>query len=649
MQRSLRQALRTISFLALMLAAIGCDSSESDYLLNPPIADSAEVRVVNLVSQEKISLSLGGVDLASSIGFGSVSSRRPLFFTSPVPLILTSSFSTDTIENQRVIGGIEERILTTYVVSRRGDSMVTLPLVVGENELTLLQDADQARIFLYNGTSNESVSMTEGCSSGAVLFGETGPGALAGTVDLRSGVHSLFLLDGNVQPLTSVRITLTPGEVTALLVVEGDGGIPEVRQIDLRPGSMEPGQLLTTEAETRSTTTLRIVNAIDEGAVAVETSLSNEEIVSGLSPRGVSSPVEFTACGGGTGDSLRVIESGGDTSMIPFTGTIGVTQTLLLYKVNGVTSSLLLEDLGNATAESVRIRGLNLLSSDTTYSIVVGAGAPGSLSSGALLLPGLRGGLVSAEKIVAPGLYPLALEFSSSGAFRTGGLHRFEPGSYIMIATRSAGSPELLILDASADSPGLVDLDSPGVRSLIYSANLGDPVPVSLSTSFGTLSIPEIAYSYVYPTVLPSESIDVTAGSASTTVSVGPDGLLIGYLGESGSGEIFTAPRNAAPAPSGRANLRFMNGVPGSGSLHVRLDGTEGEPLATLSYKELSDVRESDARRYSFAVTPEGQNDELARITGVQLSQLRNYLLVITPAQQDNVPPIDYSLLLIQE
>ncbi len=636
--------------LLLFLLLIGCDSSENDSLLNPPLPDSAEVRILNLIASSPVTATLGGSELAASVPYRGISSRRTFYFNQLVPLVLSSSVSTDTLVNQRIISGLEERVLTTYVVTQSGDSTKAVQLVVGEDEVKLLESSEEGRFYFFNGTTDLSIGMNEGCSNGPALFGSIAPGLLAGSRDFGAGARSLYLIDPESGTLLStVRLDLQPGEVIALIALPGSGGTIEIASLDLTPGSSEPANLEATDPETRTTTSLRVVNGMDGGSFDVELAESDEPVVTGLASRQVSDAVEITPCGSAAGDSLRVIEATGDTVLIPFTGTIGTLQTLLLYKIGGEISSISLEEGVGQVGDSVHIKGLNLISSDTTYSIVVGAGAPGDLSRGSLLLPRIAGGKISAEKMIAPGLYPLALEFSRSGEFQSGGLHSFSPGSYVLIATLVNGLPKLLILDASASSTGLVELDAPGTRSIFFSAKMDDPVTIDITTSLGRLSIPSVAFTYVFPTVLPLEQIALEASGTQSNVDVGPDGIVVGWIGEAASGEFYSTPRNGGPAPSGKANLRFLNAAPGSTTLHVRVDGTEGEAIATIPYRMISDQRSSDARRYSFVVTPEGQNDELARITGVQLSELRNYLLVITPAEQDNKAPVDYGILLIQE
>ncbi len=632
-----------------LLLLTGCDTSESDSLLNPPTPDSTQTRVLNMLGEDGLNVSLGGVKVAAELADRSFSNLTSVSFNTTVPLVLSSPSYADTIQNVSVSTTFGDDLLTTWIGAPSGDSVTAFQLVSRESEVEGLVNSSSSRLYFYNGSGVESLSILEGCSNGSALFSGARSNSLINrTAEIFSGTTTLFAKDdGNDAVVQSGQIELQAGDILCIVAVDDGLGGVTLQSFSLRPNS--PGELTEIAPEVRTTTDLRIINGIDGETIDVHLQGSDETIVTGLAPLGVSDNLSITACQGQSGDTLLVVESTGDTSNVPFTGEIGGAQTMVLYRDNLQLGSIVLSEVEPGGEGEVSLRAANLFSTDTLFSIIAGAGAPGDRSRGSLLFPRLAGRSLSNPIEISAGLYPLALEFASSGEFISGGLQELRAGSYTILILRTEDAPRLLLLNESVDPVTVRPLQLSAVKSVLYSANNGDAVTISFETSLGTMTIPEIAYSYVYPTFLPIESVRISGPFAPENVQVEEDGVLVGWTGTGDEGRLATSARSRANPVSGETTLRVHHAAPSQGPVDFRQESTEGTILASVNYLELSESAPLDARRFSFIVTPADRNDELARITGVQLSDRRNYLMVVAPAGENSTTGRDLSIILIQE
>ena len=225
-----------------------------------------------------------------------------------------------------------------------------------------------------------------------------------------------------------------------------------------------------------------------------------------------------------------------------------------------------------------------------------------------------------------------------------------EPGAYTFMVLSTDEGPSLRILSETGGSGSLEELDVAGRRSILFSGNPGSPVEFRIGTSIGELVATGIAHSYVFPTVIPEETVSVSAGGRSSSIAIGTAGSIIGWAGRSDEdGELISFDRLDVRPNSGEAILRFLNAVPGSDPLSIRSDSSKGPVVTTISWPTPSEPITQEARRLTYVITPEGTNDELARVTGVQLSGERSYVLLVVPSGASSTTGREYSTIFLQE
>lgn len=634
--------------IGLMLGA--CDMTESDGLLNPTLSDSTQVRVLNLTGETISSVSIGGIEIGTAIPPQEITSGTTVWFPGRVNMVITTSVGRDTIREQQLATASDDPLLTTFAIVPSGDSSRVIQLISSLSETENLKASGDARVYFINGVEGRTVYLREGCRSGEVLFSPTLGANLAGARDRTAGEYSLYLFE-ELDELASARMSVADGDITGLVATpDGTGGV-RLSSFDLTVGSGGSAATLAPLApEERTTGSVTLINALQNDRIDVEMIGTGESIVTDLPPGTVSGTTTVAVCQTADGDTIRIRTDGGDTALVPFRGIVGETSRLIVYEDGTGIGTIALEPWDGPTDNRVRVRAVNLASTDTAFSLVIGAGAPGSLSRGELLFSTLPGGRLSRFQTIDAGLYPLALEYSTSGFFVDGGLQHLESGIYTILVLATENGPEVRILAEQEGSLTMEDFDLRGTRSILFSGNPGSPVDFRIETSIGNLVVDSVAYSYVYPTVIPDENVTVSAGGESRVVDIGVAGSIFGWTGRAGqNGEIISFDRLDSRPDPGQAILRFLNAVPGSSPFSIRSDSSKGPVIATVSWPTPSEPIRQDARRFTFIVTPEGTNDELARVTAVQLSQERSYILLVVPAGATSTSGREYATMFIQE
>lgn len=617
--------------LFVTLVISGCDMSESEGLLNPTLADSTMVRVLNLTDEPLNSVRLGTDELAAAVPVATASAARAVWSIERTTLTITAPSSIDTVRNVRLATSVDDPLLVTWIVYPSADSNRALQIAAGRAEQGLLEASDDARIYFFNGVEGRALVLRQGCRNGPVAFAETAGAGLGGSRDFSAGEFSFYLFDSTAE-LASARLRVAPGEILGLVAMRENSGGVAIRAIDLRAGS--GGSATTLEPlppENRSTGQVTIINALTAGSLDVSMLGTGETIVEGLGAGQTAPPATLQVCRSPEGDTLLVVRDGADTARLPYAASVGESTRVVVYDDG---SGIRTIDLGSGLPSNgrVNLRAVNLATRDTVLSLVVGAGAPGTMSRGSLLFPSLRAGAVTSYRELDPGLYPLSIEYSSSGFFVDGGLQQLDPGAYTLLIVDGAEGPVIRMLVDGAN-PRLSSLAMPAERSILFSGHPGSPVTFSITTDAGRLTVPEVAYSYVYPTVLPPGPVTVEIGGLSQSRSIGDAGTILGWTGREGeAGDIVTIDRLGFTPGSGEALIRFLNAARGSGSLAIREESDTGSTVATTDYLVPSDEIVRDARRFTFVVTPNERNDELTRVSAVQLSQGRAYVLVVVPS-----------------
>lgn len=646
-------AVITLFIAAASLIVTGCDASEDQDLLNPPLPDSTLVRVVNLTDESDLDLSFGSAAVVTDLAARTTSSYRPFFSLVPFTLTIRGGGIVDTLPNQSLAQGADSRAYATYVVVRGGEAHQLMTLLTSEDESTDLADVDMARLYFINGDVDADLSMRRGCRSGTLLF-DGFPGApLVGSTDLAAGSYSLFLNDDlTAEELTSAQVTLEPGGIYALLSFE-ENGTTTLSMLRIDPSDQTTGGLTPVPTQTSTTARLRVLNALETESIDVGLLGGTTPIAADLPSSTLSPGVDVDICLSSAGDTLVIVDESGDTALSPLRSDVGSESTIVVYDVEGEIRSLLLSPQAPPSdANTFAVRSVNLSDVSGRISIVAGAGAPGDLSTGRAIQSGIDRGTVSSTSFLPSGLYPISAEQSNSSELIDGALHRFGEGRYTIFVTSSGDASRIVMMDDDRADEGLLPLDLPGRRALFFSMVPDRLVDFTISTSAGSYRIPAVAYSYVYSTIVPNETIDVAAdgiGSESVSVAATDRGWTIGVTGTSGSYDLMTMTHPTSAPPSGKALVRFLNAVPGTGTLDIRLDKFDGPVEASASYGVPTGPLEKDARRFTFSVTNGGTNDEVARISGVVLTSRRGYMLVIGPPGPTSTSGLDYGTLWMQE
>ena len=644
-----KNVLRLFSLLAIVAGIFGCDMSENDSLLNPPLPDSVQVRVVNL-TEGNIDLSINDREAVQDLLPRTSSSFSPFFNRDIFPITISGSGIIDTIQDGRFPSSASILYHYTYFVAGTNDTRRLITLSTSTTERQDLEEQKIGRLYFINSIPERSFLIRTGCRSGAQIFPTVvGPG-FGTSQDFSEGDHSLYVFESDTAvEATTARITVARGDVIALVLAE-ENGVVKLYSIPLFLPTSSGGPLQQTIPETRNNASVRILNGLHESISSAEVLGQTTLIGQNISPLALSQPTTVDICTDAGGDTLVVITQSGDTSRTPLQVSVGGEVTAIIFEdVNGgVRLTTLNRPTGSTDAGTFLVRGVNL-TTITAVAASAGAGSPSGVTAGFRLFSSPDVGSVTPFRELPTGLYPLTLEQTSSGQFYSGGLYRFDDGFYTLIAIEDNGQQTLYVLNESSGSTTLEPLQADGRSLKFFSMVPNELITFEGSTSLGTIRIEGVAYSYVYPGILPSEQVSISAsGVTPITLDLSTSGYTVGVTGESNRELVaFTLPSEVIP--SGKAGIRFLNAVPGEGELEIHSESAAGQSIGSSSFGTPSATVLRDARRQTFSVTVAGTNQEVAKITGVELSSERHYLLIVGPKGATSSSLYKYGTLWMQE
>ena len=650
----IKQVLRNVIFLqalvTLFLLGIGCDTSEDDLLLNPVIPDSIQVRVINLLSTTSIDVQLDGINAAEDLGILHTTSFSPFLTRELFSIVLTGSEITDTISNLQFPLSARNTYHYNYFVAGTDSARQLFTLVSSSFDRSELQEDRNGRVYFINAIPNKSYLLKQGCRSGLTLFDSTLGPTISAARDLLEGEYSFYLFEGtSPSESASARIDISSGASVVLIAAE-QNGTPKLFALSLYDPSPSAGPLVETTPEVRQSAAIRILNALENSSISAELIESSAIVAQSVLPLNLSASSEIEICSNSGGDTLLVITEEGDSSRVPLQVDVGGEVTAIVYSDEGGTTDVttLKRPGGSLKDGTMQVRGLNL-TSNSDVAIVAGAGGPPEVEAGTPIFVSPAIGAVSAYRELPVGLYPLSLEQTTSGVFYAGGLHHFNQSFFTLIALEQNGEQSMYVLDELTGSDILSPLLVSGNRVNFFSMSPVESTTFSSTTSIGTIDVSDVAYSYVYPSILPREQVTLAAtGAPSVTADFLASGYTVGVTGETNR-EIFAFPLPTTIPSPGMAGVRFLNAAPGAGTLDIRADSSTGNVEVSAEYGVPTSTLIKDARRQTFSITIGGTNEEVAILSGIELSQSRNYLLIIGPKGPTSSSDAEYGTLWMQE
>lgn len=634
--------------LFLLLSILGCDTSENPNLLNPPLPDSAQVRAVNLIQNTPVSVSLSDQSVTSDLNPFSVSEFAPFFFREPFPLFITGNSDTDTIQNVdlNLVSGITT-MQTLFIVGTQENKSLIRLLTSNANQSDL-ERTSSGQIYFINSISGSDLTVKRGCRSGSVLFTSlNGPKVSFET--LGAGEYSLYLFEGDsASESASAHITLESGQALYLIAADMGTG-PGLYVLDA--ATSVTGPIQSAQPETNVDAQLEVLNALDNLAISVSFHNVPTPIVQGLNSRSISQPSVVEVCREPIGDTLVIEPEGLDSMLVPMNVSVS-SKTLAVVYSNGSSIRLLSLDrsFGEVT-DKVHMRGVNLSANSLNAAIVIGAGAPTGVPTDFRPFGSMKVGQSSSYTELPEGTYPLTLQQSSTGKFFDGGLQNFAPGYYTLLILEQDGQPLLYVVRDDVQGSTPQRLESSGRTALFFSMIPGTLASFQATSGSLMLNVDSVAYSYVFPTVLPAGQATIDApGIGNVSINLASTGYVIGATGTQGNSRLIAFQAPDVDLASNEAGIRFLNAVPDAGDLDVHIVEAQTGPVeTTLSFGEPSASLVREARRYSFSITQAGTDEEVARIEGVELSGARNYMLVIGPKGVTSPSNLKYGTLWMQE
>lgn len=644
--------LHTLALLALLaggLTAGGCDASEDPNLLNPPLPDSTHVRVVNLIRNEPVSLTLSTIPAARGLASFQVSSFSQFFFQEYFPIYIESFGKIDTLRDQQLGLSVENTIHVTYFVAGTDSGRSLIPFSTSSGAETDLKAAGHGRLYLVNGVPGQKLFIKRGCRAGDTLYANVNPLSSGGVRDLPVGEYALYLFkEGGTIEEASAHVTIDAGEVTYLIAADDGSGM---KLYELDASAAHTGLLMEVPPETRTTADVEILNALDGGSLDARLLGIPNPVATALQPRAVSPPVSITACTDSNGDTLEVTVDGTDIATFPIRVGVGSRTLAAVYATNAGTRMLTLDRTTPAPkSDTAYVRGVNLSRTASSAAVILGAGAPQGVATDFRPFGTLKTGDRSNYVPLPAGLYPLSLQHTSTGAFLDGGLQNLATGFYTLLIVEENGAAAIYFLRDDVPGASPQRLESLGRRALFFSLASGTVARFDASTSIGTVVIDTVPYSYVFQTIMPTEPVTITSpGIGQSRVDFTAEGYTIGATGTPGNYDLVSFPLPASLPRQSEAGVRFLNAVPGAGPFNIEI-GSQETPLVTnLTFGTPSNTTIHEPRRYSFTITLPADNDTVASIQSVQLSGGRNYLLVIGPKGATSGADSRYGTLWMQE
>jgi hypothetical protein len=613
----------------LALVAGACDTTEDPRLLNPPAPDSTLLRVVNLSDGPPIYVSVGAVQVATNVGPMQASAYKPVYFAQRVNIFVTRGDRTDTLTDQ----ALQQGVRVTLFVAARGDRSTILVRQAGTIELQdMIREGLASATFINALPDSTSVTLRSGCQSGPPFMRDVPFGATSNYRDVPVDL-SLYLFSGaETSPRTSARLPLQAGTITWLVAARIDG-------VD-RLYAIGPSDAMLRELpqEERSEATVQVLNGLTDGA-SISASLGADQIASGLGALRLSSAKTVEACRTATGDSLSVTTAGGEI-LVPLRMDVGSRALAVVYGSESAPHALSLRlDPPPGVPTSAFVRLVNVAANASGARLQIGAGAPDSLAL-ASTFPALPIGGVSGYVALTPGTYPLLLIESGTGRHLAGGLEQLGAGYHTILIVDNGASTDLLVLDHDASSSTLGGLDEPGSRARLFNMMTDG----SGSFTIGPISIRDLAYSYTATTVIPRTIATISSNLGDIAIDHSTGSLIVGLTGSGTTRRAISFASPAGSPSSERAAIRILNAVPEAPELSVEFDET-----VLARYAEPTETVERNAGRFSFTIRAPGDTTVLSRITGVELSGGRRYLLVIGPNRPSENMTEKYRALLVQE
>jgi len=583
---------------------------------------------------------LGGFPVAAHLASLSIGDVTPVFSLEQVVFAVTRhpQERTDSVPGQILARGSR----MTYFVLRRGDtgtSVVSLPL--GRQDLTDLATRGASVVTFINAIDDTSyVGLRLGCQTGDTLADGIG---YARTTSIESTLleRSLFVVaSGDSVPLATARLSTPVGTLT-YLVATREGGVVKLYAI-LADGSTA-GRLPEAPPEDRSTATVSVLNANEDGATISAAIDGGTTIASGLGPLAVSSKTVVAACLRPSGDRIVVTTPTGDTTSTSLRLTVGSDAMIAVFdRISSIRAIVLSRLFPAPSTGFVHVRCVNLSTVTGSASVAIGAGSPDTVTVESRPFGTLAVGRQSPYVKFKDGTYPFMLERSSNGGFLYGGVQLFSGGYYTLAIVDRAGEPRLMILRDDDPTPTLTDLSASGVRVTLLNA-----VPdADVSFTVGSLAVPPIAFSYVSRTVatLAVSSITSSVGSTSFDPTHGAHTAIAARA--SGSNQLFAFPVWNVDPVGGRAQVRAFSVVGEPVEVH---DGTvTGALIASPQGTVPTTPVDLDARRYSFVVS-RADGTIVAETQGISIVEGRRYLMVICPKREASTALLPYTVLWLQE
>ena len=634
MHSSGRFWLASVFVLFLAFALGGCDSSEDPALLNPTPPDSARVRVVNLIPDEQISVLVAGIPVATSLPSLGISGSRSFPKTDQVAVLVRRS-RFDTLKGQNLANGSR---ITYFVVGGR-DTTIIIPQSTSAFTEEDLQTRRVARLVFINALPDSAAHIVRiGCQGGDTLFAQS---TLGGNQyrEMDPVDASLYLAPASGgDPIATARVTLGSGGIY-YLVAARVGGQPGLFLISPTSTTLAPAP-----AETRADAAVQVLNALPSGVV--NASLGSQQIATGLQPLALAPVVDVNACGSNGGDTLQVTPAFGAPFSTMSRFSVGSRSTIVVYGTpDGVRTVTLRRDNPAGVAGKVYLRAINLVPTLPSASIEAGAGAPDSVQPEKRLFGLVSLGAVTGYQELPAGGYPLIVKDAASGSFLGGGVGTLAPGFYTLFIVINGESVSLMVSRDDTPTTTLADFGQRGAQVRLF--NMMPDADAQFSA--GGLSLPPLAYSYVRSTLFPAGLTTVTSNAGDVTIDLSSASYTIGATGSGGSHSLVAIPALGTLPATGRASVRFLNVVPGSGEMVIHTEGNKGAELARTSFGTPSAPIELDERKYAFAATSTSDTLTLAQANGLELTEGRHYLFIIGLKRPDQGEWPKYEVLWMQE
>ncbi len=626
-------------FLALLvIVAVGCDSEENPFLLNPPLPDSARVRVVNLLPSESVDVTVAGRSIAAGLATRQVSEFRNFLFVDRVPLMIRHGATVDTTEGQSLTAGAQ----ITYVLLNGPTRPLVVPLQTGKVETQDLAARNVGRVVLLNATDDStSLILKIGCQSGDTLIRQVPYGAIS-SAEVGPTELSLYLFTSRDSLLAaSTHIEVAHGGVV-YLIAHIENGRPVLDRLDataITPG----GPLPVAPPETENTATVEVLNAVGDGSSVSATLGADQKIATDLPSLRISPATTIQACVDPKGDSLAIV-TGSGTFQVPISFSVRSQVLVVVYNKGTQTGAIRLSR-NNGAADSVRIRVVDVSNRGTNVTVSLGAGAPGAWGRGGRPFQVMNTGDTTSYVAFGEGTFPVIVRAEGGLSSVLSGVQSLTNGYYTLFIVDQGGSPTLMLLRDDQPGSALQPLAQPASTVLFFNM-MPD---AAAQFTIGSLRIPDLAYSYVLSTALPQAMTTISSNAGNATADLTLGNYTVGATGTGGDRAVIAIPGPTVPITAGRASVRFLNAVKGSGELHVHIDTILSTPRAITTFGLPSQSQELDERKYSFRVTGADNGAELARIDGVEVTAGRYYLLVIGPKDPQSTNKLSYATLWLQE